>query len=216
MFGYRRRAKNGTVIASGASLEGSLRSDGEIHVEGRVHGSVDSTATVSVGTTGTIHGDVRADEVTVGGRVEGTVVATARLRMLATGTIQGDARYGSLEVDRGGQIEGRTVPIGGLGGPMIAEEGGAVRWAGAVLPDDALIELPPAATPAPIAPSATPSPSPTPPAPAHEEPEPPREAGAPRDSTPPPLSGGTGRTRPLPLPRPLEKSAARPVGGGVT
>lgn len=228
MFGHRRRAKNGTVIASGAFLEGSLRSDGDVHVEGRVRGSVDGAAAVSVGPTGTIQGDVRADEVTVGGRVEGTVIATARLHMLSTGTIQGDARYGSLEVDRGGQIEGRAVPIGGLGGPTIAEEVGTVRWAGAVLSDDALVELPAAAALTTIVPSPTPPPShaptptptPTPPPQSPAEPEL-REAAAPRDSTPPPLpapssSGGTGRTRPLPLPRPIEKSAVRPVGGGAT
>jgi cytoskeletal protein CcmA (bactofilin family) len=188
-----------TVIAAGASIEGTVRCEGALHVDGRIQGSVESVSTVSVGADGMIKGDVLADEVTVGGRIEGTVIAASRLHMLSTGAIYGDARYGSLEVDRGGLIEGRTIPISGLASPAPETP----------IADDALVEIAPAPdsaatrlTPPPPAPEA-----PALPAALRESTPPP----APRESTPPPMPGAgfsapaTGKARPLPSPRPLDK-----------
>ncbi|MBI2895842.1 MAG: polymer-forming cytoskeletal protein [Deltaproteobacteria bacterium] len=112
MFGRKRDGTSGTtLVGQGAVIEGSLESEQDIHVDGRVGGSVESAGTVSIGAAGAVLGRVRGDTVTIGGRVEGTVTATSCLHMLSTGCIQGDAFYGSLEVDRGGVIEGQTTPL---------------------------------------------------------------------------------------------------------
>lgn len=113
VFGRKREATGATLIGQGAVIEGSLQSDQDIHVDGRVTGSVESAGSVSIGTSGAVRGSVRGENVTVGGRIEGTVTATSCLHMLSTGCVQGDALYGSLEVDRGGVIEGQTTPITG-------------------------------------------------------------------------------------------------------
>ncbi len=114
VFGRKRDGASGTtVVGQGAVIEGSLESEEDIHVEGRISGSVASAGAVSIGAAGAVIGSVRAETVTIGGRVEGTVTATCCLHMLSTGCIQGDALYGSLEVDRGGVIEGQTTPLTG-------------------------------------------------------------------------------------------------------
>jgi len=78
-------------------------------VDGRLDGSVESSAAVVIGGSGIVHGDVIGEDVTVAGRVLGRVVARGRLRMEAGGTVEGDACYGSLEVEHGGALEGSAT-----------------------------------------------------------------------------------------------------------
>ncbi len=56
-------------------------------------------------------GDVTANELSVGGCIEGTLLAKGHLHVLATGKVQGEARYATLEVDRGGVMDGRASHV---------------------------------------------------------------------------------------------------------
>jgi cytoskeletal protein CcmA (bactofilin family) len=66
---------------------------------------------VSVGPEGKILGEVTADQLSVGGRVEGTVFARGHLLVLASGVVHGNARYTSLEVERGGVMDGSASRV---------------------------------------------------------------------------------------------------------
>jgi cytoskeletal protein CcmA (bactofilin family) len=115
MLGRKNKGRKGqttTIIANGTRIEGRMVADKEVLVEGYVEGSIQSDSSVTVGPAGLVRGDVRATDVTVGGRVEGTVSAAGSLHMLEGGCVAGDAVYGVLEVDRGGEILGRTTKLG--------------------------------------------------------------------------------------------------------
>jgi cytoskeletal protein CcmA (bactofilin family) len=104
--------KRGTVIAAATAVQGSLECGADdAHVHGRLVGSVVSSATVTITEEGRVEGDVNAKFVVVGGVVEGTVTAHERLHMLSTGRVLGDAKYGTLQVDRGGVVKGRTMTM---------------------------------------------------------------------------------------------------------
>jgi cytoskeletal protein CcmA (bactofilin family) len=107
--------KRGTVIAAATAVQGSLECGAdEAHVHGRLVGSVVSDATVTITEEGRVQGDVTAKVIVVGGVVEGKVVAHERLHMLSTGRVLGDAMYGTLQVDRGGVVKGRTMTLTGV------------------------------------------------------------------------------------------------------
>ena len=108
MFG--RRASS--VVGRHSVVKGSLdcgEDDGR--VEGRLDGTIRSAATVVIAEHGRVEGDVIAKNVVVGGLVQGTVTAEDRLQLSSTGQILGDAIYGTLEVERGGVVKGRTMTI---------------------------------------------------------------------------------------------------------
>jgi cytoskeletal protein CcmA (bactofilin family) len=110
MFGR----KPSTAVGASTTLRGTLDCGGDdFIVAGMFEGTVTSGAAITLLEGGVIIGDVTADVVVVAGRIEGTVVARERLVMRPTGHIQGDARYGSLEVERGGIIDGRTASLCG-------------------------------------------------------------------------------------------------------
>lgn len=112
MFGKKQASStNITVIAAGSTVEGTLRVRGRLQVDGHVEGNLIAEGHVSVGPEGKIIGDVTADDLSVGGRVEGTLSARGHLHVLATGVVSGSARYTSLEVDRGGVMDGRASRV---------------------------------------------------------------------------------------------------------
>lgn len=109
MFGKRQQAAQAiTVIAAGSVVEGTLRVKGMLQLDGTVQGSLFAEGHVSLGPEGKILGDVTGDNLSIAGRIEGTVAARGHLHVLATGVVQGGARYSSLEVDRGGVMDGRA------------------------------------------------------------------------------------------------------------
>lgn len=108
MFGR----KPPTAIGPQTTLRGTFEcGEDDLVVAGRFEGTVSSDATVTVVEGGVIVGDVDARVVVVGGRIQGSVVARERLAMRPQGRIEGDARYESLEVERGGVIEGRAATL---------------------------------------------------------------------------------------------------------
>ena len=100
-----------TTIAVGATVNGTLRGDGIIQVEGTVEGEIDLKGAVIVAPTGLIKGPVTADVIRLAGRIEGVVTARERLLLQKTGHLEGDMSTPVLEVEEGGQLNGRcTMP----------------------------------------------------------------------------------------------------------
>lgn len=113
MFGKRQRLTAGstTIIAAGSVVEGTLRVRGMVQVDGTIEGTLIAEGHVSVGPEGRIVGEVTADQLSVGGTVEGTILARNHLHVLASGSVRGDARYTSLEVERGGVMDGSASRV---------------------------------------------------------------------------------------------------------
>jgi cytoskeletal protein CcmA (bactofilin family) len=113
MFGKRQQASSGsiTVIAAGSVVEGTLRVKGMLQLDGTIQGTLIAEGHVSVGPQGKILGDVTADNLSIAGCIEGTVNARGHLHVLAKGIVRGGANYASLEVERGGIMDGRAARL---------------------------------------------------------------------------------------------------------
>jgi cytoskeletal protein CcmA (bactofilin family) len=111
MFGNKSKnaATEPTVIGRGTLIEGTLRVSGRVQVDGAIDGMLVAEGPVSVGPSGSIIGEVVAHELAVGGRVEGKVSVREHLHVAPNGVCRGEVRYGSLQVDRGGVLDGSTA-----------------------------------------------------------------------------------------------------------
>jgi cytoskeletal protein CcmA (bactofilin family) len=101
------------VLGRSARVQGDLKAEGAFRIDGVVVGSVESTAAVIVGESGTVQGDVRGRDVVVAGQVEGNVVATGHLDIVASGRIQGDIDAQSVRIETGGVFRGTSKMGGG-------------------------------------------------------------------------------------------------------
>jgi cytoskeletal protein CcmA (bactofilin family) len=112
MFGNKSKtnaATEPTVIGRGTLIEGTVRVSGRVQVDGQIDGTLVAEGPVSVGPSGSIIGEVVAHELAVGGRVEGKVSIREHLHVAPNGVCRGEVRYGSLQVDRGGVLDGSTA-----------------------------------------------------------------------------------------------------------
>jgi len=105
-----------SIIAAGMKVIGDIESSGVIRIDGHVEGAVRGTRQLLLGKTGSVHGDVHADEAVLAGTVVGKVVASQRVEVQGSCSIQGDIHTKSVVVLEGGVING-TVRMDGAGKP---------------------------------------------------------------------------------------------------
>ena len=114
MFKSNERVADTTVISSGTHIEGKMRARGTIQVDGEIEGTLEVEGQISVGPDGRIIGELIGDNVAIGGHVKGKVTARGHLHVVKSGIIEGDVYYGSFEIDRGAQLDGRTYHASAL------------------------------------------------------------------------------------------------------
>jgi cytoskeletal protein CcmA (bactofilin family) len=94
------------LIGSGTFIEGDIRSNGDIRVDGTVIGNVQSKSKVVVGSTGTVEGDVNCQNMDVSGTVKGKLTVSELTFLKSSATIKGDILTGKLVVEVGATFSG--------------------------------------------------------------------------------------------------------------
>ncbi len=93
-----------SIICADVVITGILCGDGDIQVDGRIEGNI-RAATLVLGETSQVHGEVQAERVTVRGRVDGSIRAREVL-LAASSHVEGDVLHTTLEVESGAVING--------------------------------------------------------------------------------------------------------------
>lgn len=108
---------NTSVIATNAHWNGTLRSDGSLHVHGRADGELHAANDLFVAEGAEVDAEVFADNVVVAGVVRGRIDARTRLEVLPQGHVAGDVRAPKLVVHEGARLTGQLkMESGGEGG----------------------------------------------------------------------------------------------------
>jgi len=94
------------LIGVGTSIEGKVRSQGSIRVDGKIVGEVTASENMAVGSTGEIEGNISGRNVTIGGKVRGNIYTAERLVFEAKAVIRGDVRAAKLIIDEGAVFDG--------------------------------------------------------------------------------------------------------------
>ena len=104
--------KNGegsvTFLGKGTRLEGKLKFEGTIRVDGRFAGEIVSDGNLVVGQGGYVEADIRVGYVTISGEVHGNILATEKVEIQAPGKVFGDIKAPSVVIGDGVVFEGRT------------------------------------------------------------------------------------------------------------
>ena len=97
-----------TVLGRGVAIEGVLKGEGEVVVEGSFKGEVNLSGSLVVGAKGHVEANVQARVVTVEGTITGNVTVSERMDIRATGVIEGDITTPRVSVAEGATIRGRV------------------------------------------------------------------------------------------------------------
>jgi cytoskeletal protein CcmA (bactofilin family) len=103
-----KRAQTGlSFIGPEVVVSGSLTTSAQIQIDGKIEGDVRCDLLMQ-GESGTVAGDIHADEARIAGRVEGKVNAR-NVMIEATARISGDVAYEVISITAGAQIDGRLA-----------------------------------------------------------------------------------------------------------
>jgi cytoskeletal protein CcmA (bactofilin family) len=108
-----------TLVSARTRIEGDVRFEGGLQLEGQVTGSVRAregqVSRLVLGSQALIEGSVVAEVVEVHGTVRGDIVAPGRVVLGPTARVEGGLQYGSIEMAAGARIEGKLVKLGAAG-----------------------------------------------------------------------------------------------------
>lgn len=96
-----------TIIARGVKVEGEFTSQGDVIIEGEVHGHVTTSGMLNVGVEARLKADVAAQEAVVAGSIEGNLTVNGRLELKSTAKILGDIACETASVEAGAVLNGK-------------------------------------------------------------------------------------------------------------
>lgn len=98
-----------SLVGAGTVVEGKIKTEGSIRIDGKLHGDLMAKVNVAVGENGVIEGHVSGRNVSLAGKISGTVTATEKLVLEAKSVMKGDIRAARLVVDEGAMFDGQCA-----------------------------------------------------------------------------------------------------------
>lgn len=97
-----------TAIGPSTSITGTLKSDGDVRIDGSFEGEIEVLGNVIVGATGRVIASVKATNIHISGALKGDLVAEERLEISETGKVWGDITAKALHIEPGGLFRGQS------------------------------------------------------------------------------------------------------------
>jgi len=119
MFNEKTNKSKSTVpeklnrIVEGTIIEGEIRSESSIRIDGKVLGATSTKGKLVVGANGMIDGEVVCQNADIEGLVNGKITCTELLTLKATAKVNGDIATQKLAVEPGAVFNGQCN-MGGL------------------------------------------------------------------------------------------------------
>ncbi|MDE2845692.1 MAG: polymer-forming cytoskeletal protein [Gemmatimonadota bacterium] len=106
-----------TIIAKGAEMNGSMDIEGNVRVDGTVHGDVRATEGVEVGKTGRIVGStIESKTAVIHGYVESHLIVSQHILLGGKSTLVGDLKTKTLVIEEGAVFHGNSAMADELAG----------------------------------------------------------------------------------------------------
>ncbi len=100
-------------IVEGTVIEGEIRSESSIRIDGKVLGATTTKGKLVVGVSGIIDGEVVCQNADIEGTVTGRIICTELLTLKSTAKITGDINTTKLAVEPGAVFNGQCN-MGGM------------------------------------------------------------------------------------------------------
>lgn len=109
-----------SVIGSTLTINGDLKADEEVTIEGKVKGTIEVSSLLIIGHQGYVNADIKAREVVIQGKAEGNITAAERVEIFANGEFMGDVNSKKLIIKEGAIFKGNVNMEDSHGTPFSA------------------------------------------------------------------------------------------------
>lgn len=97
------------IIGPMTKLEGNLKCNGDIRIEGSIKGSIDCSGKLVIGNTGEVDGDISCRNGDFSGKIKGQVNVNELLVLKSTVIMEGDMNTGKLAIEPGARFSGKCT-----------------------------------------------------------------------------------------------------------
>src|ERR1043166_465984 len=96
------------VLNSDVEIKGNLKFSGELTLEGKLEGEVQTDGLLNLGDSAVVNGNINAQSVVVRGKLNGNINAKEKIEIKAKAELFGDIRATKLVVEEGVTFVGKT------------------------------------------------------------------------------------------------------------
>lgn len=97
-----------TIIGPSVKLEGEVKSEGNIVIEGSVQGTVKTKNNLQVGKQAQVRANIEAANAFIAGRIEGSINVKNKLELGPEAVISGDVTCNLLHISEGASLNGNV------------------------------------------------------------------------------------------------------------
>src|SRR5215203_3087241 len=108
-----------TLISPGTVLNGDVKSENDLRIDGTIKGNVKSDAKIIIGATGFVEGNVEGANADIYGRVAGNVGVKELLQLREQGNIEGNIVAVQLQIDPTAVFNGKCQ-MGAQAGSIVS------------------------------------------------------------------------------------------------
>jgi cytoskeletal protein CcmA (bactofilin family) len=101
-------ANSKNVLTSDVEIKGNLKFSGELSLDGKLEGDIQSDGILNLGDTAVVNGNITAQSVVVRGKVNGNISAAEKIEIKSNAELFGDIRATKLVVEEGVTFVGKT------------------------------------------------------------------------------------------------------------
>jgi cytoskeletal protein CcmA (bactofilin family) len=102
---------NDIHMGPGVRFVGSITAKGVATIDGVVHGEV-FAATLKVGRTGVIQGEMACSQMDIHGQVDAHLTCAGLLTLHGSAQVTGQCQYGEIEIKKGARVKGKMTQVG--------------------------------------------------------------------------------------------------------
>lgn len=100
------------IIGAGTVIEGDIKSDSDIRIDGTLNGSLVTKGKLVLGSTGMVDGEVTCQNADISGSINGKIKVNELLSLKATSKLTGDITTNKLSIEPGANFSGSCAMAG--------------------------------------------------------------------------------------------------------
>lgn len=98
-----------TMVGPDAEIRGDIKLKEGFIIYGKVYGSISTAGDIRIGKTGSVYGDINANNIHIGGQVFGNIRVKGRAELGKYSTLDGDLVYKILYIEQGAKFQGQCT-----------------------------------------------------------------------------------------------------------
>ena len=110
---YTPESTSVNLLGAGTTIEGDIKSNGDIRIDGNLIGSLNTKGKLVIGSTGSVDGEIVCQNADISGNVKGKITIHELLSLKSTSKLTGDIVTNKLAIEPGANFSG-TCSMGAV------------------------------------------------------------------------------------------------------